>query len=63
MTQGNFKKDLFAEFAQVGKALSNGHRLELLECLAQGERSVEELARLSGLSVIHCSISAACNSR
>lgn len=48
---GNFKKDLFAQFARVAKALGNGHRLELLEFLAQGERNVEDLARVSGLSV------------
>jgi len=46
-----FKQDLFAQFARVGKVLSNGNRLELLEFLAQAERSVEELAKLSGLSV------------
>jgi len=48
---GNFKKDLFGQFARVAKALANGHRLELIEFLAQGERSVDELARLTGLSV------------
>lgn len=50
-----FKHDLFNQFARVGKALSNGNRLELLEFLAQGERSVEELARVSGLSVANTS--------
>ncbi len=49
------KKDLFAQFARVGKALANPHRLELVELLAQGERSVEDLARLSGLSVANAS--------
>lgn len=46
-----FKHDLFNQFARVGKALSNGNRLELLEFLAQGERSVEDLAKVSGLTV------------
>jgi len=50
-----FKQDLFAQFARVGKALSNGNRLELLEFLAQGERSVDELAKVSGLSVANTS--------
>jgi rhodanese-related sulfurtransferase/DNA-binding transcriptional ArsR family regulator len=50
-----FKKDLFAQFAQVGKSLSNGNRLELLEFLAQGERSVDELSKASGLSVANTS--------
>jgi rhodanese-related sulfurtransferase/predicted transcriptional regulator len=46
-----FKQELFSQFARVGKALSNGNRLELLEFLAQGERSVDDLAKVSGLSV------------
>lgn len=55
MSSGNFKHDLFAQFARVGKALSNGNRLELLEFLAQGERSVEDLAKVSGLTVANTS--------
>ena len=51
----NFKKELFAQFALVGKSLSNGNRLELLEFLAQGERSVEELASISGLTMANTS--------
>jgi len=47
----SFKHNLFNQFARVGKALSNGNRLELLEFLAQGERSVEALAKVSGLTV------------
>jgi len=47
----SFKHSLFNQFARVGKALSNGNRLELLEFLAQGERSVDELAKVSGLTV------------
>lgn len=51
----HFKHDLFNQFARVGKALSNGNRLELLEFLAQAERSVDELAKVSGLSVANTS--------
>ena len=40
-----FKDRLYAEFALIGKALASAHRLELLDLLAQGERSVDELAR------------------
>lgn len=54
-SKSGFKQDLFAQFARVGKALGNGNRLELLEFLAQGERSVEALARVSGLSVANTS--------
>lgn len=55
MSTNNFKHDLFAQFARVGKALSNANRLELLEFLAQGERRVDELAKVSGLSVANTS--------
>lgn len=51
----DFKHDLFAQFARVGKALSNGNRLELLEFLAQGERSVEQLSKVAGLTVANTS--------
>lgn len=49
------KQAVFAEFASVARALGNGHRLELLEHLGQGERSVEELASRVGLSVANAS--------
>jgi len=55
MSSSNFKHDLFTQFAVIGKALSNGNRLELLEFLAQGERSVEDLATISGLTVANTS--------
>ncbi|RNJ47911.1 ArsR/SmtB family transcription factor [Methylocystis hirsuta] len=49
------KQALFAEFAAVARALGHAHRLELLEQLAQGERSVEVLAQKSGLSIANAS--------
>ena len=55
MPTENFKHDLFDQFARVAKAMSNGNRLELLEYLAQGERSVDALARVSGLTVANTS--------
>jgi DNA-binding transcriptional ArsR family regulator len=39
-----FKDQLYEQFARIGKALANPHRLELLDVLAQGERTVEVLA-------------------
>ena len=45
------KSALFAEFARVGKALGSGKRLELVDLLAQGERTVESLANAAGLGV------------
>lgn len=47
----NFKHDIFTQLALVGKAMSNPNRLELLEFLAQGERNVDDLAEISGLTV------------
>jgi ArsR family transcriptional regulator len=55
MSSGNPKRDLYAQFAAVAKAIGNEHRLELLELIAQGERSVEVLAEASGLSVANAS--------
>lgn len=55
MSSGNFKHDLFGQFARVGKALGNANRLEILEFLAQGDRSVDDLARVSGLTVANTS--------
>lgn len=49
------KQALFAQFAAVAKTLGHAHRLELLEQLAQGERSVEVLADRTGLSVANAS--------
>jgi len=49
------KQALFAQFALVAKTLGHPHRLELLEQLAQGERSVDELAEKTGLSVANAS--------
>jgi rhodanese-related sulfurtransferase/DNA-binding transcriptional ArsR family regulator len=50
-----FKDGLYAQFARVGKAVGNPHRLELLELLAQGERSVDALATETGLSLANAS--------
>lgn len=55
MSSINFKKQLYEQIARVGKALSSGNRLELLEFISQSERSVESLAKLSGMSVANTS--------
>ena len=49
------KQALFTEFARIAKAMANPHRLEILELLAQSERSVEDLARVAGLSMANAS--------
>ena len=45
------KAELFEQLARVGKALGSGKRLELLDLLAQGPRSVAELAAAAGLGM------------
>ncbi len=55
METNHFKKELFSQFAMIGKSLSSGNRLELLEFLAQGEATVENLAKKSGLTVANTS--------
>lgn len=45
------KTALFDQFARVGKALASGKRLELLDLLAQGARTVEALARAADLGL------------
>lgn len=46
---------LLEQFAAVAKALSHPNRLELLELLAQSERSVDSLAQVAGLSIANTS--------
>ncbi|HET7278076.1 MAG TPA: metalloregulator ArsR/SmtB family transcription factor [Dermatophilaceae bacterium] len=55
MGERGAKDALFAEFAAVGKALGNPKRLELLDLLAQGPRSVEDLANAAEVGVSTCS--------
>src|SRR2546423_5402641 len=49
------KTRLYGQFARIGKALASPYRLELLELLAQGERSVESLANEVGISLANAS--------
>jgi rhodanese-related sulfurtransferase len=51
MGDAQSKATLFDAFASVGKALASGKRLELVDLLAQGERSVEVLATRAGLGL------------
>jgi DNA-binding transcriptional ArsR family regulator/rhodanese-related sulfurtransferase len=50
-----FKTEINEQFARITKAIANPHRLELVDLLAQGERSVEELAKETALSVANAS--------
>ena len=50
-----FKRELFDQFSRIGKALASGSRIELLDLLSQTERTVEELAELTEMSVANVS--------
>src|SRR5437763_14918623 len=50
-----FKNQLYEQFARIGKALASPHRLELLDVLAQCERTVEALAQETGMSIANAS--------
>src|SRR5437763_12980014 len=49
------KTALFDEFARLAQALANGRRLEIIDVLANGERTVERLAAETGLSFANAS--------
>src|ERR671932_1671276 len=49
------KDALFEQFARVGKALSSPKRLELIDLLAQGERTVDSLTKAADLGLSTCS--------
>ena len=51
MSRREAKTALYEQFARVGKGLANPKRLELLDLLSQGERSVEALASTAGLGL------------
>jgi rhodanese-related sulfurtransferase/predicted transcriptional regulator len=54
-THREFKDHLFEQFARIGKALASPKRLEIVDLLAQGERTVEEIARETAMSVASAS--------
>ena len=49
------KQAIFASLAEIAQALGHAHRLELLEHIAQGERSVEQLSARAHLSFANAS--------
>lgn len=50
-----FKDEIYEQFSRIGKAVSSPKRLELLDILCQGERTVEILAKETGLTVANAS--------
>jgi len=55
MSTPGIKQQLYAQFAKVAKILASAPRLEILELLAQRERSVEDLVAATGLPVANVS--------
>lgn len=51
MNKRALKSLLYEQVARIGKSLSSPKRLELVELLAQGEKSVETLAAQSGIDM------------
>ncbi|MBZ0317142.1 MAG: metalloregulator ArsR/SmtB family transcription factor [Anaerolineae bacterium] len=51
MNHRDFKTSLNEQFARIAKAVANPHRIEILDILAQGERSVEEIAKEAALTI------------
>ncbi len=55
MAKRNLKKQIYEELSKISSALSSAYRLEILEVLAQGQHSVEGIARQTGLSIANAS--------
>jgi rhodanese-related sulfurtransferase len=51
MAHREFKDPLYAQFARIGNAVASPKRIELLDLLGQGERTVEQLAEQSSTPV------------
>ena len=50
-----FKDAIYEQFSRIGKAVSSPKRLELLDLICQGEKTVETLSRETGLSTANTS--------
>lgn len=55
MSTDSVKRDLYAALGKLARALASGNRLQLLETMAQGERPVETLAAMTGMSMANAS--------
>ena len=55
MNERNLKDLLYQEFARIGKSLSSPKRLEILDILSQGPKSVDALAKSTDMSVANVS--------
>jgi rhodanese-related sulfurtransferase/DNA-binding transcriptional ArsR family regulator len=55
MNKREFKNEVYSELAKITKSMANPHRLEIIELLAQGEFSVEQVAIQTHLSIASAS--------
>lgn len=55
MNKRDFKDKVYNELAKITKSMANPHRLEIIELLAQGEFSVEQIAEQTSLSIANAS--------
>jgi DNA-binding transcriptional ArsR family regulator len=55
MNKREFKNKVYTELATITKALANPHRLEIIELLAQGDYSVEQISLQTDLSIANAS--------
>ena len=55
MKKREFKDRVYSELAKITKSMANPHRLEIIELLAQGEFSVEQIAEQTNLPVANTS--------
>lgn len=55
MNEREFRDGLFTEFARIGKCLSSPKRLEILDLLTQGPKSVEGISKITSMSIANVS--------
>lgn len=55
MEKREFKDSVFSELARISGALSNPRRLEIIDLLSQGEKTVEKIAQHTGMSIANAS--------
>lgn len=55
MNKRQFKDKVYSELARITKSMANPHRMEIIELLAQGEFSVEQIAEQTNLTVANAS--------
>lgn len=55
MNKREFKDSIYNDISNLVKSLSNAHRLEIIDLLANGEKSVEEIASQTGITLANAS--------